>query len=146
MGITDSLDRFIDAQGNKYQQAFDEIRNGKKESHWMWYIFPQISGLGNSEISKFYAIKDLEEAKDYLEHLVLGPRLVNISKLLLEIKGKSANEIFGKPDDFKLRSCMTLFGSLNDTHPVFQQIIDQYFEGKKDEKTLRIIQGAEKQE
>lgn len=146
MGIPDSLDRFIDAQENKYQQAFNEIKNGKKESHWMWYIFPQISGLGNSELSRFYAIKDLEEAQDYFEHPVLGPRLVNISKLLLEIKGKSANEIFGKPDDFKLRSCMTLFGSLKNSHPVFDQVIDRYFDGKKDEKTLQIIQSEEKQE
>jgi uncharacterized protein (DUF1810 family) len=139
MGIPNNLNRYIDAQENKYQDAFDEIQNGRKESHWMWYVFPQISGLGRSELAIYYAIKDLEEAQDYLEHPVLGPRLINISKLLLGIKGKTAYEIFGSPDDMKLRSCMTLFSSLINTDPVFQQVLDAYFEGKKDERTLNLI-------
>ena len=140
MAKPDDLNRFLDAQEAKYQVALNELKNGKKVSHWMWYIFPQISGLGMSEISRHYAIKDSDEARLYLEHPVLGDRLITISKLLLEIKGKTAYEIFGSPDDLKLRSCMTLFGSLIGAPPVFKQVIDQYFEGKPDEKTLGIIQ------
>jgi uncharacterized protein (DUF1810 family) len=139
MNTSENLKRFIDAQENTYPDALMEIKNGKKKSHWMWYIFPQIYGLGSTEISKFYAIKDLREAQLYLQHPILGQRLIDISKALSEIKDKSAHEIFGSPDDLKLKSCMTLFSSLKNAHPIFQQIIDQFFDGKMDNKTLEII-------
>lgn len=138
--MSDSLNRFVKAQENTYQYAFSEIERGKKETHWMWFIFPQISGLGHSETARYYAIKDIKEAELYLRHPVLGKRLTNISKVLLKIQGKSAREIFGKPDDLKLRSCMTLFGALENTDPVFQEVIDRYFDGQKDEKTLELVQ------
>lgn len=134
-----SLQRFIDAQEREYQQALGEIKNGRKHSHWIWYIFPQIDGLGFSETAKFYAIKNIDEAKAYLQHAVLGKRLVEISKCLLEINNKSAREIMGEPDDLKLRSCMTLFGSLENTDPVFQQVIDKFFNGEKDSRTTALI-------
>lgn len=137
--VRSDLKRFIDAQENNFRDAFTEIKNGRKQSHWMWYIFPQLAGLGRSETSIFYAIKDLQEATHYLKDPLLGERLINISKLLTDIKDKSAHEIFGSPDDLKLRSCMTLFARVKDTHPVFQQVIDQYFDGKMDEKTLKLI-------
>lgn len=137
-----NLDRFIDAQENKYSQALNEIKAGKKQGHWMWYIFPQITGLGLSEMSRYYAIRDIQEAQDYLEHPLLGPRLVQIASLLLEIGEMSPREIFGSPDDQKLRSCMTLFNSLKNGHPVFQKVLYQHFGGKPDEKTLRIIHGG----
>jgi len=133
------LNRFIEAQQNKYTDAFNEIRNGKKDTHWMWFVFPQISGLGFSEMSKKYAIKDLTEAQLYLQHPILGERLIRISKLLLSIHGKTALEIFGSPDHLKLKSSMTLFSSLQKTDMVFLQIIHQYFNGEKDIKTLSLI-------
>lgn len=133
------LKRFLDAQENDYERALAEIRRGRKQSHWMWYIFPQIAGLGYSPTSKLYAIKDIAEAELYLAHPVLGARLVEISDALLEIEGKTANQIFGSPDDVKLKSSMTLFGSLENAHPVFRQVLDKYFHGAKDRKTLELI-------
>ncbi len=105
----------------------------------MWYIFPQIQGLGFSETSKLYAIKNIEEAEAYLAHPVLGNRLVEISEALLKLKTKNANSIFGSPDDIKLQSCMTLFCSLPNSHSVFQAVLDKFFEEVKDTKTLEII-------
>ena len=140
METTGNLNRFISAQENKYEDAFQEVKNDKKVSHWMWYIFPQIQGLGQSEMAKKYAVENLKEAERFLHDTVLGERLINISKLLLEIEDRSATEIFGSPDDLKLQSCMTLFASVNNSHPVFQQIIDRYFDGKKDDRTLQILQ------
>ncbi len=133
------LKRFLDAQENDFERALAEIKRGRKQSHWMWYIFPQIAGLGFSSTSKFYAIKDRTEAELYLAHPVLGARLVEISEALLEIEGKTANQIFGSPDDVKLKSSMTLFGSLDDAHPVFQRVLDKYFNGEKDQRTLDLI-------
>jgi uncharacterized protein (DUF1810 family) len=133
------LKRFLKAQESDYAIALSEIKNGRKQSHWMWYIFPQIAGLGFSVTSKFYAIKDLAEAGQYLEHPVLGKRLTEISKELYQIEGKSANQIFGSPDDMKLKSCMTLFCTLKDTNPVFQEVLDKYFDGKQDLKTIELI-------
>lgn len=135
-----SLQQFLDAQQNTYQQALTEIKNGRKRSHWMWFIFPQIAGLGFSETSKLYAIKNLEEAKLYLDHDVLGPRLIEISKALLGIEGKTANQIFGNPDDMKLKSSMTLFSSPANANPVFEEVLTKYFNGVRDQKTLQIIQ------
>jgi len=133
------LKRFLDAQENEFERALAEIKRGRKQSHWMWYIFPQIAGLGLSETSRFYAIKDRTEAELYLAHPVLGARLVRISEALLEIEGKTANQIFGSPDDVKLKSSMTLFGSLENAHPVFQRVLDKYFNGTEDPRTLDLI-------
>ncbi|MEP6927031.1 MAG: DUF1810 domain-containing protein [Ginsengibacter sp.] len=136
-----NLKRFTDAQESKFQNALNEIKNGRKQSHWMWFIFPQIAGLGFSETAKFYAIKNIEEASLYLQHPVLASRLIEISQALLEIEGKSANQIFGSPDDLKLKSSMTLFSSVGDTNSVFETVLEKYFNGTKDLKTLQIIQG-----
>jgi uncharacterized protein (DUF1810 family) len=133
------LKRFLDAQENDFERALAEIKRGRKQSHWMWYIFPQIAGLGLSETSRFYAVKDRAEAELYLAHPVLGARLVEISEALLEIEGKTANQIFGSPDDMKLKSSMTLFGALKNTNPVFQSVLDEYFNGTKDLRTLQLI-------
>jgi uncharacterized protein (DUF1810 family) len=133
------LKRFLEAQENDFATALAEIRRGRKQSHWMWYIFPQIAGLGFSSTSKFYAIKDRSEAENYLAHPILGERLVEISNALLEVEGKTANQIFGSPDDVKLKSSMTLFGALENTNPIFQKVLDKYFNGGKDQKTLELI-------
>ena len=133
------LQRFLDAQKSDYEIALAEIRNGRKRSHWMWYIFPQIAGLGFSSTSKFYAIKDKNEAEDFLAHPILGKRLIEISNALLEIDGKTANQIFGSPDDVKLKSSMTLFGALGNINPVFQKVLDRYFDGERDRRTLELI-------
>ncbi|OWY23011.1 DUF1810 domain-containing protein [Sphingobacteriales bacterium UPWRP_1] len=134
------LERFVDAQAYKYADALNEISNGKKTSHWMWFVFPQIAGLGHSEISKQYAIQNLAEAELYLSHEILGKRLIEISEVLLKIQKKTAHEIFGTPDDVKLKSCMTLFSLLKDAHPIFGQVLDKYFDGKRCSRTLKILQ------
>ena len=133
-----NLERFIDAQEASYEIALSEIKSGRKKSHWMWYIFPQVQGLGCSETSKFYAIKDIGEAKAFLEHPVLGERLVRICNALLHLESDNAHNIFGSPDDLKLQSSMTLFSSLN-INPVFQKLLEKFFNGIKDDKTLQII-------
>ncbi|RYF64228.1 MAG: DUF1810 domain-containing protein, partial [Cytophagaceae bacterium] len=122
-----------------YDRALAEVTNGHKQSHWMWYIFPQIAGLGVSETARFYAIKNLQEAHDYLEHPVLGSRLINISKALLGVEGKTANQILGSIDELKLRSSMTLFSTLTNTNPVFQAVIDKFFDGQDDPKTRSLL-------
>ena len=134
-----NLERFIDAQEASYEIALSEIKSGIKKSHWMWYIFPQVQGLGFSETSKFYAIKDIGEARAFLEHPVLGERLIRICNELLHLKSGNAHNIFGSPDDLKLQSSMTLFSSLN-INPVFQKVLEKFFSGIRDEKTLKIIE------
>jgi uncharacterized protein (DUF1810 family) len=134
-----ALERFITAQENTYHRALREIRNGKKSTHWMWYIFPQIKGLGHSPMSELYAIKDLQEANDYLLHPTLGQRLIEISGELLNVTGKSIEDIFGFPDTYKLCSSMTLFAAANDTDPVFNLVLKKYFNGVQDAKTLEIL-------
>jgi uncharacterized protein (DUF1810 family) len=134
-----NLQRFISAQEMDFQTALSEIKRGRKQSHWMWYIFPQIQGLGFSETSKFYAIKDVDEAEAFLQHPVLGKRLIEICNELLSNPGNDAHKIFGSPDDVKLKSSMTLFASLNNTDPIFQKVLDKFFGGEKDSKTLQII-------
>ena len=134
-----SLERFIDAQKTDYSIALNEIKQGRKQSHWIWYIFPQIQGLGFSTTSKFYAIKDMDEATDFLQHPVLGSRLVNICQELMKIESNSARQVFGSPDDMKLRSSMTLFAIIPNAGPVFQLVLDKFFNGEKDERTLEII-------
>jgi uncharacterized protein (DUF1810 family) len=133
-----NLERFISAQEKSYPIALSEIKKGKKQSHWMWYIFPQVQGLGFSETSKFYAIKDIDEAKEFLLHPVLGNRLVDLCNELLKLEPDNAISIFGSPDDLKLKSSMTLFSSLN-INPVFQKVLDKFFNGAKDSKTLELI-------
>lgn len=141
MTTNNNLNRFTEAQEKDYRVALSEIQNGRKQSHWMWYIFPQIAGLGFSETSRFYAIRDLQEAVDYLNHPVLGKRFVEISEALLRIDGKTANQIFGNPDDLKLKSSMTLFSAVQAANPVFEQVLDKYFAGQKDPQTLALITG-----
>jgi uncharacterized protein (DUF1810 family) len=140
MSTTANLQRFIDAQQRDYDTALAEIKQGKKRSHWMWYIFPQIQGLGFSETSRYYAITNKEEGISYLKHPVLGTRLIQICHALLQISDKNATNIFGYPDDLKLKSSMTLFASLPDADPVFQAVLNKFFNKEKDEKTLRILE------
>ena len=133
------LKRFLDAQDSDYNRALDEIRDGKKKSHWMWYIFPQIAGLGFSETAKFYALRNLEEARSYLEHPVLGSRLIEISQAMLANEGKTANQILGSPDDLKLHSCMTLFSQVDPANPVFDAVLERYYTGTPDQRTLALL-------
>jgi len=144
MPANSNLNRFLEAQKTDYSSALSEIKNGKKRSHWMWYIFPQIHGLGFSETSKFYAIKNIQEAEDFLNDPVLGKRLVAICEELLKQKTSNATQIFGSPDDVKLRSSLTLFSSLKNADPVFQKVLDKFFDGEKDENTLQILEGERK--
>lgn len=134
------LNRFVKAQTSDYARALAEIRQGKKRSHWMWYIFPQYAGLGFSATSQHYAIKSLAEAEAYLQHPILGDRLVECAEAVLQVNGRSAYEIFGSPDDLKLRSCATLFAQVSPAGSVFQQLLDQYFQGEPDAKTLKLIE------
>ncbi|MEJ7588818.1 MAG: DUF1810 domain-containing protein [Ferruginibacter sp.] len=122
-----TLQRFIDVQEQYYPVALSEIKNGRKLSHWMWYIFPQVQGLGFSPTSKLYAIRDLQEASEFLQHPVLADRLVNICHALLELDSNYAHAIFGSPDDLKLKSSMTLFASVNNADPVFQRVLEKFF-------------------
>ena len=136
--MASDLSRFVKAQEHDYAQALREIRAGRKRSHWMWYIFPQIQGLGFSSTAQYYAIRDLDEAKAYLAHPVLGPRLKEISEALLELDGLSAHEIFGYPDDLKLRSCMTLFRMADLNCEVFEQVLEKYYDGEPDRRTVEL--------
>ena len=135
------LSRFLKAQEHDYEQALREIRSGRKRTHWMWYIFPQIQGLGFSSTAQYYAIRDLEEAKDYLAHPVLGARLKEISSALLDLEGLSASEIFGYPDDLKLRSCMTLFRMADLDEPIFLEVLEKYYDGEPDFRTVDLVTG-----
>lgn len=141
MTSENNLNRFTDAQDGVYEIALKEIKRGKKMSHWMWFIFPQISGLAYSETSRFYAIKDRNEATNYLDHPVLGRRLVEISTALLNLATSDAASVFGSVDTMKLKSSMTLFSLLKDTNPVFQKVLDQFFNGMKDQKTIDLLEG-----
>ena len=132
------LDRFVRAQAPDYDRARSELRGGKKRSHWMWYIFPQIEGLGASPMSKRYSIKSIAEARAYLDHSLLGPRLHECAAVVRDIDGRSAHEIFGSPDDLKLRSCATLFARVSDS-AVFEQLLQKYFDGQPDDETLRLL-------
>ena len=134
-----NLSRFIEAQETTYKGAMLELARGRKDSHWTWYIFPQIDGLGNSETTKIYSIKSLEEGRAYLEHSLLGQRLVESCEILLTLKDKSINEVMGFPDDLKLLSSMTLFETFSESNSVFTRIIEVYFDGERDEATLEII-------
>jgi uncharacterized protein (DUF1810 family) len=133
------LKRFEAAQKRDFKTAFMEIKAGKKVSHWMWYIFPQIKGLGFSETTKLYSIQDIEEAKEFLNHPILGQNLRSISSELLNLTTNNATMVFGKPDDKKLQSSMTLFSMIPGTDPVFQKVLDKYFSGEKDLKTIGLV-------
>ena len=139
MNANHDLSRFVSAQEGRYEMAYAELANGRKRSHWMWYIFPQLSGLGSSPMARRYALSGLEEAKACLAHPLLGTRLVNISALLLSLDKGNPTEIFGFPDDIKLRSSMTLFALARPEEPVFQQVLDRFFGGDKDPLTLRLL-------
>ena len=135
------LNRFIQAQESTYQEALSEIISGRKRSHWMWYVFPQFRGLGFSEKSKYYSIKSVDEAKNYLNHPILGERLKLITKELLALNENNANKVFGSPDDLKLKSSMTLFAAIDVSQEhIFQAVLDKFFNGQTDNKTLTLIE------
>jgi uncharacterized protein (DUF1810 family) len=136
-----NLQRFLDAQATDYAQALAEVKAGRKRSHWMWYIFPQIQGLGFSSTSTHYAIRDLAEATAYLQHPILGKRLVEISTALTGLASSDANRVFGSPDDLKLKSSMTLFAAVPGADAVFTQVLAKYFGGVRDGKTLQLLGG-----
>jgi uncharacterized protein (DUF1810 family) len=134
------LARFLAAQEPIYADALDEIRAGHKRSHWMWFVFPQASGLGTSPTARHYAIRSVAEARAYLAHPTLGHRLRECAESLLRVRGRSASEIFGYPDDHKLRSSVTLFASISEKDSVFEKVLERYFGGKPDPLTLRFIE------
>lgn len=139
-----SLERFIDAQSSMHDQALDEIRGGRKRTHWMWFIFPQFEGLGTSETSRYFAIKSRAEAEAYLAHPVLGRRIRDCAQAVLDVENRSAVEIFGLVDTMKLRSSATLFAAISPPESVFHQIIDRYFDGWHDDTTLELMQASER--
>lgn len=130
------LQRFVEAANPVFEQVCAELREGRKSSHWMWFIFPQIAGLGSSSAAQQYAISSLEEAKAYLNHAVLGPRLKECTQLVLSVKGRTAHEIFGNPDDLKFRSSMTLFAEAMPEGGIFDEALRRYFGGEPDPLTL----------
>lgn len=138
--MKNDLDRFIEAQKNTYNRALQEIKNGQKESHWIWYIFPQIRGLGHSERANYYAIEDIEEATNYLKNPILYARLIEISKALLEVEEKTAIEILGYVDAMKVKSSMTLFHLANSEEKTYIEVLNKYYQGEKDEKTIQLLQ------
>lgn len=133
------LSRFVRAQEGDYERALSEIRAGRKRSHWMWYIFPQFEGLGSSATSRQYAIRSVQEAEAYLRHPVLGPRLLQCAEAALGVEGRSASEVFGTPDDLKLRSCATLFAGVSPPGSVFDKLLDKFFGGVPDRKTVQLL-------
>ena len=133
------LNRFLGAQDGTYDRALGELRDGLKQSHWMWFIFPQIEGLGHSPTARFYSIKSLEEARQYLAHPVLGKRIKECAEAVLAVSRRSASDIFGHPDDWKLQSSMTLFELVSGPQSVFARVIEKYYQGKRDSKTLQIV-------
>ncbi len=135
---TFDLNRFTDTQAGTYETALAELKNGQKSTHWMWYIFPQIDGLGRSTTARFYSIKSLEEARQYLKNPVLGARLLECAEVVLAIDGRTASEIFGYPDDLKLKSSMTLFASVATPGSVFVRVLDKYFFGEQDGRTIQL--------
>ncbi len=134
-----TLSRFVSAQHDAYSRALAEIKDGRKTSHWMWYIFPQIVGLGFSSMSVHYAIKNLDEARAYLAHPVLGSRLVECAEAAVGVKGRSAHEIFGSIDAMKLKSCATLFACASPAGSPFHRLLDKFFAGEPDVKTLSLL-------
>ena len=134
------LTRFIIAQEMVYSRVLFELRNGRKRTHWMWFIFPQIGGLGNSSTTKRYAIKSIEEAQEYLNHPLLGKRLKECAETVLAVEGRSISEIFGYPDDLKLKSSTTLFENVADSDPIYASMLNKYFNGERDIRTLNLLE------
>jgi uncharacterized protein (DUF1810 family) len=137
------LSRFTQAQADNYTTALAELTNGQKQSHWMWHIFPQLDGLGHSATAKYYAIKDMEEARLYLAHPLLGKRLLECSRAVLAVQGRSILDIMGFPDNLKLNSSMTLFARTANSNPVFTDVIEKYFDGIQDIKTLLLLKNLQ---
>ena len=133
------LARFLTAQAPLYQTVLDELRDGRKRTHWMWFVFPQLAGLGRSQTARFYAIADLDEAQHYARHPLLGARLVECTAIVNGLEGQSARGIFGTPDDLKFRSSMTLFMQAEPDQPIFRTAIDRYFGGEPDRLTLDLL-------
>ena len=133
------LNRFVRAQEGDYARALSEVRAAEKRSHWMWYVFPQIAGLGFSAMSVRYSIRSLDEARAYLAHPILGKRLIECFEALLDVKNRSAFEVFGSPDDRKLRSSATLFAIVSPEDSVFHRVLEKYFDGEMDQTTLRLL-------
>lgn len=138
------LQRFVDAQESVWDDVRAELRAGRKTSHWMWFVFPQLAALGRSGTAKFYGITSIEEARAYLQHPVLGPRLVQGCELLLQVQGRSAREIFGEVDAMKLRSCLTLFEAAAPEQAVFARVLEKYFGGERDALTQVEIASGDK--
>jgi uncharacterized protein (DUF1810 family) len=133
------LNRFVQAQSPLYDVALAEVRSGRKRSHWMWFVFPQFAGLGASAMSAHYAVKSVAEAEAYLLHPVLGPRLIECCDAVLGVEMRSAFEMFGSPDDMKLRSCATLFAQVSPPGSAFERVLDRYFPEGPDDRTLRLL-------
>jgi uncharacterized protein (DUF1810 family) len=134
-----NLARFVAAQENSHRQALAEVRAGRKRTHWMWFIFPQLAGLGHSPTAQFYGITGRAEAEAYLAHPLLGPRLVECAEAAVRVEKLSALEVFGSPDDLKLRSCATLFASVSPAGSVFHRLLERYFKGEPDARTLALL-------
>ena len=134
-----NLDRFIKMQEKDYEKALKEIKNGKKCTHWIWYIFPQLKGLGLSSTADYYGIEDINEAKEYLANEYLKNNLIEISQALLDLNSNNPTEILGYPDDLKVKSCMTLFYYADKSIEVFKKVIDKFYEGKFDSITIKLI-------
>lgn len=135
----DPLSRFVEAQASVYDGVLAELRRGQKTGHWMWFVFPQIAGLGRSPTARFYAISDLAEARAYLAHPVLGPRLIEAVEAINALPGRDAHAVFGSPDDLKLHSSLTLFQAADPEEPAFQRALDKYFGGRADPLTLEML-------
>ena len=137
--MRDRLERFIEPQEQDYEQALKEIRKGRKVSHWIWYIFPQLRGLGKSYMSDYYGIRDLDEAKAFLQDPYLGKHLQKISEALLNLDNDNATQIMGRPDDMKLKSSMTLFACADPENAVFEKVLEKFYNGHKDGRTLKML-------
>ena len=135
------LERFVTAQARDFDTALEEIEHGRKRSHWMWYVFPQIQGLGMSSTAQYYSIKDLQEARDFLAHPVLGRNLLEISNALLRLDTNNPSAVMGWPDDLKLCSCMTLFEAADPDEPVFGAVLDKFYHGERDRLTIDRLGG-----
>jgi len=136
--MTNELERFVTEQNRDYETVLAELRSARKTSHWIWFIFPQIAGLGRSAMSQHFAIGSLDEARAYLAHPILGPRLIEIADAVLNVQGRTAHEIFGSPDDLKLSSSATLFALVSPADSVFHRILQKYFNDRQDQKTLEL--------
>ena len=135
------LQRFVDAQAPVFETVCAELRAGRKASHWMWFVFPQLRGLGRSAMASAYGIASLDEARAYLAHPLLGPRLRQCTQRVLDVEGRDAHAIFGSPDDLKFRSCMSLFADVAGGRSVFDAALDRFFDGRPDPATLRLLDG-----